>query len=341
MAVERAQLEVASPSEDDVRAADRLPSTPPPPPPPPPPPSLHRLHPSPVLYCESQRQPGRVSALCMCVCVCVCVCGCRSVRRRREVVSRSPSNISSTLHLSLAVWTAWFFFFLPASLFFFSSTHSLIQRVRARKRKSKEEREREKEREKERETDTAIPSQPAREPSYSATVELIKLMHTAAGTVLCVCVSAWVCVRPSAWSRFRGSGVVMLFCCGDLRCVRAVWALRETAGECLSSELVLVLPVWGVIAVRVYQSAVFLLSLDSGELHLQLSCCFVFCLLFAFISHFQWGRIILKAELHLSEFHFLFILQGKSSFKVLLFQQTLIQQYSYSFCNLLNLIKDA
>ena len=76
MAVERAQLEVASPSEDDVRAADRLPSTPPPPPP-----SLHRLHPSPVLYCESQRQPGRVSALCVCVrtlcmrvCVCVCVC---------------------------------------------------------------------------------------------------------------------------------------------------------------------------------------------------------------------------------------------------------------------------
>lgn len=36
MAVERAQLEVASPSEDDVRAADRLPSTPPPPPLPPP-----------------------------------------------------------------------------------------------------------------------------------------------------------------------------------------------------------------------------------------------------------------------------------------------------------------
>lgn len=67
MAVERAQLEVASPSEDDVRAADRLPSTPPPP-------SLHRLHPSPVLYCESQRQPGRVSAVCVCVrALCVCL----------------------------------------------------------------------------------------------------------------------------------------------------------------------------------------------------------------------------------------------------------------------------
>lgn len=72
MAVERAQLEVASPSEDDVRAADRLPSTPPPPPP-----SLHHLHPSPVLYCESQRQPGRVSAVCVCAhCVCMHVCVC-------------------------------------------------------------------------------------------------------------------------------------------------------------------------------------------------------------------------------------------------------------------------
>ncbi|CAB1444286.1 unnamed protein product [Pleuronectes platessa] len=43
------------------------------------------------------------------------------------------------------------------------------------------ERGRERARKKERERDTAIPSQPAREPSYSATVELIKLMHSAAG----------------------------------------------------------------------------------------------------------------------------------------------------------------
>lgn len=200
MAVERAQLEVASPSEDDVRAADRLPSTPPPPPP-----SLHCLHPSPVLYCESQRQPGRVSAVRVCVqcahAVCVCVCGCwsapvrrrRRKRRRREVVSRSPSNISSTLHLSLAVWTACFFFFclpacLPASLFFFSlllPTHWFRESERARERARKKEREGE--------GDTQ--PFPAREPGYSATVELIKLMHTAAGIVLCVYVCACVCLQ--------------------------------------------------------------------------------------------------------------------------------------------------
>lgn len=79
-------------------------------------------------------------------------------------------------------------FFSPASLFFFSPTHSLIQSERGKKRKRKNKRER----------------LLAREPSYSATVELIRLMHTAAGTVLCV----HVCVRDRV-SRAGESGFVI------------------------------------------------------------------------------------------------------------------------------------
>lgn len=162
MAVERAQLEVASPSEDDVRAADRLPSTPPPPPP-----SLHCLHPSPVLYCESQRQPGRVSTVCVCVClcarcVCVCVCGCRSApvrRRRREVVSRPPPTSPPLCICPSQFEQRVFFACLPLLFLLSSSTHSLIQKERARKRKSKKERKRERY--------TAIPSQRAQLFCYS------------------------------------------------------------------------------------------------------------------------------------------------------------------------------
>lgn len=144
MAVERAQLEVASPSEDDVRAADRLPSTPPPPPP-----SLHCLHPSPVLYCESQRQPGRVSTVRVCLCArCVCVCGCRSApvrrRRRREVVSRPPPT-SPPLCICPSQFEQRVFFCLPPSSFSSLLFYPLIDSERASEEAKEQERKKERE----------------------------------------------------------------------------------------------------------------------------------------------------------------------------------------------------
>lgn len=149
MAVERAQLEVASPSEDDVRAADRLPSTPPPPPP-----SLHRLHPSPVLYCEPQRQPGRVSAVCVRVCVfplCACVCVFVAADQRQLGGGGRGGGrwylVPPPTSPPLCICPSQFeqrVFFLPASLF--SSPllfYPLIDSEREREQGSKRERKRE------------------------------------------------------------------------------------------------------------------------------------------------------------------------------------------------------
>lgn len=176
MAVERAQLEVASPSEDDVRAADRLPSTPPPPPPP----SLHRLHPSPVLYCESQRQPGRVSVVCVHArCVFVAADQCQLGGGRWYLI---PPPTSPPLCICPSQFEQRFFFFF----FFFSclssSTHSLIQREDTRP------------------FHTIC--------SFSATVELIKLLLQ-----VLFCVYACVCSCLGL-----ESAVVVVF--GDLRCVK-------------------------------------------------------------------------------------------------------------------------
>lgn len=132
MAVERAQLEVASPSEDDVRAADRLPSTPPPPPPP----SLHRLHPSPVLYCESQRQPGRVSVVCVHArCVFVAADQCQLGGGRWYLIP-PPTSPPLCICPSQFEQRFFFFFFFCLSCSSLLPTHWFRGRIRGRSTQS-------------------------------------------------------------------------------------------------------------------------------------------------------------------------------------------------------------
>lgn len=141
---------------------------------------LHRLHPSPVLYCESQRQPGRVSVVCVRACVrSLCMCVAADQRQLgggggRWYLVPPPTSPPLCICPSQFEQRGFFFFCLPPS-----SSSSLLPTHWFRESKRGREK-----RKKERERETR--PLPAREPSYSATVELIKLMHTAAGMVLCV-----------------------------------------------------------------------------------------------------------------------------------------------------------
>ncbi|KAM9345005.1 LOW QUALITY PROTEIN: zinc finger and BTB domain-containing protein 18 [Symphorus nematophorus] len=148
------------------------------------PPHLLLLHPStastpPQSFIVSLS--GSLGELVLCVCArCICVCVCVFVAADQRQLGGGgggggrwylvPPPTSPPLCICPSQFEQRFFFACLPLLLLSSSTHSLIQRERARKRKSRKE-------ERERYTQPF----PAREPSYSATVELIKLMHTAAG----------------------------------------------------------------------------------------------------------------------------------------------------------------
>ncbi|XP_019222252.1 zinc finger and BTB domain-containing protein 18 isoform X1 [Oreochromis niloticus] len=163
------------------------------------PPHLLLLHPStastpPQSFIVSLSGSLGESVLCVCVCsvrtLCVCVCVFVAADQRqlgggggrgggRWYLVPPPTSPPLCICPSQFEQRVFFFFAcLPACLpllLLSSSTHSLIQRERASKRKSKKEGERG------REGEGDTQPFPAREPGYSATVELIKLMHTAAG----------------------------------------------------------------------------------------------------------------------------------------------------------------
>lgn len=140
--------------------------------------------------------------LCVCVRVCtLCMCVAADQRQLGGGGGRwylVPPPTSPPLCICPSQFEQRGFFFLPASLFFFSPTHSLIQRERARKRK--------RERKKERERYTAITSQRAQLFCYSG-VNQVDAYCCRYGFV-CAC----VCVRDIV-SRVGECGVVeWLFC---------------------------------------------------------------------------------------------------------------------------------
>lgn len=166
---------------------------------------LHRLHPSPVLYCESQRQPGRVSAVCLCVCARVCtLCMCVAADQRQLGGGGGrwylvPPPTSPPLCICPSQFEQrGFFFCLPPSSSSLLPTHWF--------RESERGREKEKERERERERYTAITSKRAQLFCYSG-VNQVDAYCCRYGFV-CAC----VCVRDIV-SRVGECGVVeWLFC---------------------------------------------------------------------------------------------------------------------------------